>query len=56
MLDRQKGNFIVECDKCSEVLDTETSSFDSALNIMRRNGWKSRKIGEDWVHWCGECK
>jgi len=56
MLDRQKGNIIFECDGCADVLETETGDFDSAMNLFRREGWKARKIGEDWMHLCRKCQ
>ena len=56
MLDRQKGDICFECDGCAEILDTQTSNFDAALNRMRREGWKAMKTGEDWFHYCQRCK
>jgi hypothetical protein len=56
MLDRQKGNIIFKCDGCADVLETETGDFDSAMNLFRREGWKARKIGEDWMHLCRKCQ
>jgi len=55
MLDRQRGDLIFECDACGDVLETETSNFDSAMNAMRREGWKSMKIKDVWVHNCSSC-
>lgn len=53
MIDRQNGGIImVECDSCNEVLDTETKDFSEALSVMRREGWKARKIAEEWLHGC----
>jgi hypothetical protein len=56
MIDRQNGGIIyVECDSCDEVLDTETKDFEEARNVMRREGWKVRKIAEEWLHGCPNC-
>jgi hypothetical protein len=55
MLDRQKGKFVVECDSCPEVLDTETSDFPEALDMMKREGWNIRKIAGEWLHGCPKC-
>jgi hypothetical protein len=56
MIDRQNGGIIhVECDSCSEVLDTETKDFDAARDVMRREDWKVRKIGREWIHGCPKC-
>lgn len=53
MIDRQNGGIImVECDYCAEVLDTETRDFSEAMAVMRRKGWKARKIADQWLHGC----
>ena len=55
MLDRQGGNIWFECDTCPETLDTGTSDFDSARNLLRREGWRTSKVGTEWVHACSNC-
>lgn len=56
MMDRQHGGkLIVECDSCPEVLDTETADFEECRAIMRREEWKVRKIGSEWIHGCPKC-
>lgn len=53
MIDRQNGGIIlVECDSCNEVLDTGTKDFSEATAAMRREGWKARKIADEWLHGC----
>jgi Fe2+ or Zn2+ uptake regulation protein len=56
MLDRQKGNFIFECEGCGSILETNTGDWDSALNVLRRNKWKARIYGGEWHHECSECQ
>jgi len=56
MLDRQHGDVIFECEGCSDVLETGTGNFDSALNLLRREGWRAVKFGDDWQHYCPRCK
>ena len=69
MLDRQKGNIIFKCDGCDEVLDTETSNFDAAVNLLNREDWRSKKVirsaasssrpddkKDEWNHYCSRCK
>ena len=55
MIDRQHGKILVECDSCDQVLDTETSDFDEARELMKREGWRIRKIAEVWLHGCPKC-
>jgi hypothetical protein len=50
MLDRQHGDIVWECDACGAALETETSDFDSARNLLRREGWKIRKQGDEWMY------
>lgn len=58
MLDRQKGDYIFQCDGCYAVLETNTSNFTAAINLLRREGWKShlRDGDEDWKHYCKTCQ
>lgn len=56
MLDRQKGRFVFECDRCDEVLETDTSDFQLARDTMKAEGWRSRKNKKDeWDHFCPKC-
>lgn len=55
MIDRQKGRLLIECDSCPEVLDTETNDFNEAREMMKREGWKVRKIANEWLHGCAKC-
>lgn len=56
MIDRQNGGILmIECDSCNEVLDTETKDFSEARALMQREGWKVRKIADEWLHGCPRC-
>lgn len=55
MLERIHGDINFECDTCPEVLDTETSDFDSARDLLRREGWTISKVGTEWIHACPNC-
>ena len=55
MIDRQHGMIVVECDSCDQVLETETDDFETARAVMRREGWKIRKIADVWLHGCPRC-
>lgn len=56
MIDRQGNKILIECDSCPEVFEgAEDASFTDTWNDAKRDGWKTRKIGEDWVHGCPKC-
>jgi hypothetical protein len=56
MLDRQKGRLVFECDSCDAALESKTGDFTEAWAEAKRDGWKSRKIGDVWVHACPDCE
>lgn len=60
---RDHGNYVFQCDGCRAVLDTDTSNFEAARNLLRRAGWKSvirpdaSGRGDDaWNHKCRACQ
>ena len=55
MLDRQRGQFIFECDVCGDTLETEQHNFEQAKTALDAAEWKARKIGSEWIHYCGDC-
>lgn len=56
MIDRQDGKILFECDQCDEVWDSGTSDFQEAWAAAKREGWRTRKIGTEWVHACPSCE
>jgi len=56
-MDKQKGDFVFECDGCGETLVTHTSNFDAARNMLRLAGWQPRKntTTQEWEHYCSSC-
>lgn len=56
MIDRQHGKLVFECDCCAETFEGESSELAEVWSAAKRDGWKSKKIGEEWVHACGKCK
>lgn len=54
-VDRQKGNVVFECDACNETLETKTSNFSAAMNLLHHEGWKARREDGEWVHYCDKC-
>lgn len=56
---RDHGDYVFQCDGgCGATLESETSNFESARNILRRHRWKPyRQPGEiDWQHRCPSCE
>jgi len=58
MLERLKfGTFEVVCDICgySERFNTD-GDFWELLKQMKKSGWKSMKVDNEWRHYCPQCK
>jgi hypothetical protein len=53
-LDKSYGKYTVVCNICgvSETLD----SFDEMVEYKKDFGWKSKKIKNEWVDYCPDCK
>lgn len=43
------------CDECGELDDTRCADFASALAKARSHGWRVRKAGDEWQHFCADC-
>ena len=56
MIDRDyyEGYFGI-CDACDDVTEENYPSFQDAVDGMRAEGWKSVKIGTDWMNYCPVC-
>lgn len=56
MIERQKGRIVIECDACGETFEGEPGDEWSAVwPAAQREGWRSRKVGDVWVHSCENC-
>jgi len=57
MIDRQGHCILIECDSCDEVfVGDEDAEFSEVWSAAKREGWRTKKIGEEWVHGCGKCR
>ena len=55
-MDRQSGKIVWECDSCNETFDSdEGEDFSTAWARAKCDGWKTKKIGSEWVHGCPRC-
>lgn len=55
MIDRQHGKLIFECDSCPETFAADTDDFTEAWAEAKREGWRTRKIADEWLHGCPKC-
>jgi len=56
MIDRQGGRILIECDSCDEVFTGEEGAeWPEVWAAARREGWRSKQIGREWVHGCPDC-
>jgi hypothetical protein len=53
------GNIVFQCDgdRCRETLETNTSNFEAARNLLRRAAWRPYKPAgaPEWLHQCRGC-
>lgn len=50
MIDHQGGKILIECDSCAEVFEGENAEPEA-----KREGWRTRKIADEWLHGCPKC-
>lgn len=58
-ISREQGLVVFQCDgkRCAEILETDTSDFYSALDILHEESdWATRKIKGEWMHVCPDCQ
>lgn len=54
--ERFDGPITFCCDSCGEIEETHCEQFSGALAKVKSRGWAVRKSGEDWSHYCKDCK
>ncbi len=55
-IDRQYNKTVFECVSCDETFEGEPGEeFADAWASAKREGWRAKKIGEEWVRGCGKC-
>ena len=56
MIDKQHGKILIECDSCNETFEGGSSEeFAVVWAAAKRDGWRTRKIADEWLHGCGKC-
>jgi hypothetical protein len=53
MIDRQGGKIVWECDSCDSTFEwDDEDEFAKGWEAAKSHGWRTRKIGNEWVHAC----
>ena len=52
--DGWNGPIIFTCDVCDETFETGEEDFKSAHAMAKAKGWRTKKIGDEWINYC--CK
>lgn len=56
MIDRQANKILIECDSCDDVFSGEEGrDFAEVWVNAKRDGWRTRKIANEWLHGCPKC-
>ena len=61
MITTEKGELKAECDNCGDeeyggTLDPRSQDdFKTFVQELKRKGWKTKKIGDEWTHKCRLC-
>ena len=56
MIDRQHGKILIECDSCDVVFEGDPGEeWGEVWPSAKREGWRTKKIGDEWVHGCPKC-
>lgn len=52
-----RTHYEIVCDQCeTEHLFDHVDGWQDFMQQMRDEGWRSRKVGEDWRHYCPDCR
>jgi hypothetical protein len=53
----EKGELVCECDECGqEECGGTEDDFRKFVQSLEDGGWKIRKDGDTWEHFCPDCK
>jgi Fe2+ or Zn2+ uptake regulation protein len=56
MIERDSGKMLFVCDECNEAFESEDGeTFQDTWAAAKDDGWRARKLGNDWVHACPDC-
>lgn len=56
MINRSHRQIIIECDSCGAEYKGELDEdFPTVWAHSKLDGWKVRKIADEWLHGCPKC-
>lgn len=56
MISRKPRQVTIECDSCPETFAGELDEeFTIVWESAKREGWRTRKIANEWLHGCPNC-
>lgn len=56
MINGSNGIYDASCDVCGEGETREADSWRELMDGLKEDGWKTKKINDEWVNFCPECK
>jgi len=55
-IERNGKRITMFCDNCSEEADNDaTEEWNDFWARQKREGWRAKKLKEEWIHTCPEC-
>jgi hypothetical protein len=54
MIEKDYKSYQVICDNCLEGEEVDT--WDEALEFMKENEWKKKKVDGKFLNYCADCK
>lgn len=55
MMYSRNGWLLCECDGCGKEETGDASDLQGFIRDLQIDGWKIRKKGDSWEHYCDEC-
>lgn len=49
------GQISFVCDSCGESEEVDDAPFEQSWSALAAAGWRTKKIGREWKHWCPDC-
>jgi len=54
-IDREFQTADISCDRCPHSEQHQETDFYEVIKEMKSDGWKIRRIDEEWEHICPDC-